>query len=207
MNPHATISVKQLARSFEKGLEKGDVELIDVRTLVEFRAAHIAGARNIPLDSLDPQTVMAERSECHEPLYMICQGGSRGRVGCQRFRDAGFAIVVNVEGGTRAWLDAGLPVVRGKKVLSLERQVRIAAGLLVLVGVALAILVNPHFIGLSAFVGAGLVFAGITDKCGMGLLLAKMPWNQVPPGVTVGDTTRTQLNCKTNNGSESDVRA
>ena len=66
----------------------------------------------------------------------------------------------------------------GSRVISLERQVRIAAGSLVLLGVALGLLVHPAFIGLAAFVGAGLVFAGVTDWCGMGLLLARMPWNQ-----------------------------
>ena len=70
-------------------------------------------------------------------------------------------------------------MVRGAKVISLERQVRIAAGLLVLVAVTLGWLVHPAFLGLAAFVGAGLVFAGVTDTCGMGLLLARMPWNRV----------------------------
>ena len=87
--------------------------------------------------------------------------------------------VVNVEGGTAAWEAAGLPVVRGKKTISLERQVRIAAGVLVLVGSALGYFVHPYFIGVAAFVGAGLTFAGVTDTCGMGMLLARMPWNQV----------------------------
>lgn len=86
---------------------------------------------------------------------------------------------MNVEGGTQAWNQAGLPVVRGKKAISLERQVRIAAGLLVVTGSVLGCFVSPHWIGLSAFVGAGLTFAGITDTCGMGMLLARMPWNQV----------------------------
>ena len=72
-----------------------------------------------------------------------------------------------------------MSVVRGKKIISLERQVRIAAGFLVLVGAALALVVHPYFVGLSAFVGAGLMFAGITDSCGMGMLLAKMPWNRI----------------------------
>jgi hypothetical protein len=86
--------------------------------------------------------------------------------------------VVNIEGGTLACVEAGLPVVRGKKAISLERQVRIAAGSLVLLGAALSF-VHLAFIGLSAFVGAGLVFAGITDTCGMGMMLARMPWNQI----------------------------
>jgi rhodanese-related sulfurtransferase len=93
---------------------------------------------------------------------------------------AGVANVVNIEGGTLAWEEAGLPVVRGQKMMSLERQVRIAAGALVLIGVILGWLVDPTFAGLAAFVGAGLVFAGLTDTCGMGMLLARMPWNRVP---------------------------
>ena len=85
---------------------------------------------------------------------------------------------VIIAGGTKAWIDAGLPVTRSEvQVISLERQVRIAAGSLVLVGAVLGWLVHPGFFGLSAFVGAGLVFAGITDFCGMGLLLARLPWN------------------------------
>ena len=85
-----------------------------------------------------------------------------------------------VEGGTLAWIEANLPVTRGTvKVISLERQVRIAAGAIVLTGVLLACFVNCNFIWLSGFVGAGLIFAGITDFCGMGLLIAKMPWNKL----------------------------
>jgi rhodanese-related sulfurtransferase len=80
--------------------------------------------------------------------------------------------------GMYAWEQAGLPVNRGKAVLSLERQVRIAAGLLVLTGTILGTWVHPGFYGLAAFVGAGLTFAGLTDWCGMAMLLAKMPWNQ-----------------------------
>ena len=83
-----------------------------------------------------------------------------------------------VEGGTKAWEAAGLPVVRGKGVISIERQVRIGAGAFVLLGLGLGIWVAPIWFILSAFVGAGLIFAGISDWCGMGLLLAKMPWNQ-----------------------------
>jgi rhodanese-related sulfurtransferase len=89
------------------------------------------------------------------------------------------ANVINVEGGTEAWLAAGLPVVRGKKVMSLERQVRIAAGAIVLAGAIAALVTgNVYFAGIPAFVGAGLMFAGISDSCAMGLLIAKMPWNQ-----------------------------
>jgi rhodanese-related sulfurtransferase len=158
----------------------GALDLLDVRTPVEFREVHADGATNVPLDRLNPVEVMQARNgHKDQPLYVICRSGSRGRQACERFLAAGFANVVNVEGGTLAWVECGLPVVRGKKAISLERQVRIAAGSLVLLGVVLGFFVHPALLGLSAFVGAGLIFAGITDTCGMGLLLARMPWNQV----------------------------
>ena len=155
------------------------VDLIDVRTPVEFREVHLEIARNVPLDQLDAAAVMQDgNGSANEPLYVICRSGSRGQQACEKFFQAGFSNVVNIEGGTLACIAAGLPVVRGKRAISLERQVRIAAGSLVLVGSALGWLVHPAFIGLSAFVGAGLVFAGITDTCGMGMVLARMPWNR-----------------------------
>lgn len=161
----------------------GPVDLLDVRTPVEFREVHVEQARNLPLDRLDPAAVMRSRNgHADEPLYLICRSGSRGRQACEKFMAAGFPNVVNVEGGTLACAEAGLSVVRGRKAISLERQVRIAGGLLVLFGVLLGWLVHPALYGLSAFVGAGLVFAGVTDTCGMGMLLARMPWNQVGDG-------------------------
>lgn len=155
-------------------------DLIDVRTPVEFREVHATPARNMPLDILDARALLDGR-EAGKPLYVICKSGNRARMACQKLLDAGGAAVVNVEGGTQAWAAAGLPVVRGKKAVSLERQVRIAAGTLVLIGIGLGALVHPYWAGLSAFVGAGLVFAGVTDTCGMGMLIAKMPWNRVAP--------------------------
>jgi len=155
------------------------IDLIDVRTPVEYREAHVEFARNVPLHELDPATVMRERTgAAADPLYVVCRSGSRGKQACEILHRAGHTNVVNVEGGTLACEQAGLPIVRGQQAVSLERQVRIAAGSLVLLGAVLGWLVHPVFIGLSAFVGAGLVFAGITDRCGMGLLLARMPWNR-----------------------------
>lgn len=153
--------------------------VIDVRTPVEFAEVHVPRAVNVPLDQLDPNAVIESR---HWPIdqsaYLLCRSGGRATKAAEQFAKAGHDIGVVVEGGTLAWIEAGFPVERGTvKVISLERQVRIVAGSLVLTGVLLAIFVHPYFIGLSAFVGAGLVFAGITDWCGMGLLLAKAPWN------------------------------
>lgn len=173
----ATITPAELSTLQQQGQA---IELIDVRTPVEFREVHATAARNVPLDALDPQAVIAARNgNAHHPLYVICRSGNRAAQACAKFHAAGHTNVVNVTGGTLAWEAAGLPVVRGKKAISLERQVRIAAGSLVLTGAILGAFVHPAFIGLSAFVGAGLIFAGVTDTCGMGLLLARMPWNQV----------------------------
>lgn len=172
-----TISPRQLAERFRGN---DDLTLIDVRTPVEFHEVHLESARNVPLDQLDPAALMQSRGGSKdEPLYLVCRSGGRGRQACEKFLAAGFTNVVNVEGGTLACIECGLPVARGKQAMSLERQVRIAAGLLVLLGILGAWLVHPALMGLSAFVGAGLVFSGVTDTCGMGLLLARMPWNQI----------------------------
>lgn len=159
--------------------EGKQIELIDVRTPVEYQAVHVEIARNIPLDQLDVKAlIQARNGSANEPLYLICHSGGRGQQACEKFRKAGFSNAINVEGGTLACVEAGLAVVRGKKTISLERQVRIAAGSLALLGAVLGWFVHPAFIGLSAFIGAGLIFAGITDTCGLGMILARMPWNQ-----------------------------
>jgi rhodanese-related sulfurtransferase len=176
MSSSATISPQGLSELCKAGAE---LDLIDVRTPMEYREVHLDFARNVPLDQLDPTVVMQARNGSHgEPLYVVCHTGSRGEKACHKFRQAGFTNVINIDGGTLACEQAGLPMVRGKKAISLERQVRIAAGSLVLLGALLSWLVHPAFIGLSAFVGAGLIFAGITDTCGMGMMLARMPWNR-----------------------------
>jgi rhodanese-related sulfurtransferase len=172
----STISPAKIAELHRQG---SNVELIDVRTPVEFREVHVEFAKNVPLDQLDPQTLKQSRhGATSEPLYVICKVGGRGRQACEKLMKAGFTNVVNVEGGTTACVDAGLPVVRGKTAISLERQVRIAAGSFVLLGTLLGWFVHPFFYGIPAFVGSGLIFAGITDTCGMGMILARMPWNQ-----------------------------
>ena len=172
----STISPSELNTRIQRG---ETVELLDVRTPIEFREVHAKGAQNVPLDQLDPQSIATKRNGKNEPLYVICRSGGRASKAIEQLAAAGVSNLVNVEGGTLAWDKAGLPVQRGQKAMSLERQVRIAAGSLVFIGAALGFLVDRYFIGLSAFVGAGLVFAGITDTCGMGMLIAKMPWNQI----------------------------
>jgi len=174
----ATISPASLADLRRRG-EK--VTLVDVRTPVEFGEMHVDFAHNIPLDRLDPREIAALGAG---PIYFVCKSGGRSQKACEKLVAAGVRDVVSVEGGTAACEAAGLAVVRGRKAMSLERQVRIAAGSLVAIGAALAAF-GPDQVwrqigaGLAGFVGCGLVFAGVTDTCGMAMLLARMPWNQV----------------------------
>ena len=154
----------------------GNALLIDVRTPGEFASRRAIGARNIPLDSLASVTSSLPQDYC---LLILCEKGGRAAIAAKQLLGSGHTNVHVVEGGTEAWASDGLPIDgTGRKAISIERQVRIGAGILVLTGVILGFLIHPAFFGLSAFIGAGLVFAGITDWCGMGLLLARAPWNR-----------------------------
>jgi len=151
--------------------------LLDVRTPAEFRGLHAEGAVNLPPDDVSPEAVRSILGTDKTAL-IICQGGKRSVAACGKLSGRGMDNLINVEGGTNAWEDAGLPVVRGKETISIERQVRIAAGLLVFTGVLLGAFVHPLWLILPGFIGAGLAFAGITDTCGMAMMLARMPWNR-----------------------------
>ncbi|RBP38190.1 rhodanese-related sulfurtransferase [Roseimicrobium gellanilyticum] len=172
-----TISPKQLHERQQRG---EPVPLLDVRTLAEHAEVHVPGVHLIPLDKLDAEKMAITAGFTKDtPLYVFCRSGSRAKQAAEKLERAGFSACHVVDGGTVGWAEAGLPVNRGAgKVISLERQVRIAAGLLVLMGVLLSWWVHPALVWLSGFVGAGLIFAGMTDWCGMGMLLARMPWNQ-----------------------------
>lgn len=174
----ATISPTTLA---DLRRQDNQLTLIDVRTPAEFGEVHVDFAHNIPLDRLDLQAVKSVAGA--GPVYFVCKSGTRSQKACEKLLAAGIQNVISVEGGTAACEAAGIPVVRGRKVMSLERQVRIAAGALVAIGAALAAFgPDPTWqrigAGLAGFIGCGLVFAGITDTCGMGMLIARMPWNQ-----------------------------
>lgn len=179
----ATISPASLADLHRRE----PVTLIDVRTPAEYGEVHVEFARNVPLDQLDAKAIVALAGD--GPIYFVCRSGGRSAKACEQMLAAGVGQVVSVEGGTAACELAGLPVARGRRAMSLERQVRIAAGGLVAVGAALAAF-GPDAAwkaigaGVAGFVGCGLMFAGITDTCGMAMLLARMPWNQAPKAAT-----------------------
>jgi rhodanese-related sulfurtransferase len=157
------------------------LHLLDVRTPREYAQVHVAGAVPAPLENFEPDRLARQFSVSPDaPMYVLCQSGSRAKAAIARLEQAGVSPCILVEGGTVGWIQAGLPVERQAiSGISLERQVRIAAGFLVLAGTALGFFWHPALLGLSAFVGAGLMFAGITDICGMGMLLARMPWNRM----------------------------
>jgi len=153
-------------------------ELLDVRTHPEYASAHVPGARLMPLNELNVEAVLA-RHRPGEPIYVLCQAGRRASNAIGQFQLAGCDDCVLVEGGTQAWIDAGLPVHRGSsRVLPLMRQVQIVVGSLSAVGAILALALSRWFAIVPLFLGCGLLFAGITGTCGMALLLARMPWNR-----------------------------
>ena len=157
--------------------ERPDTRLLDVRTPGEFEAEHIAGAYNVPLDTLGEHGAEI-RAGVAGPVVLVCRSGQRARKAEEALTGAGMTNLHVLEGGMSAWTGAGQPVRRGEPRMSLERQVRIAAGALAATGGFLALLVNPLFAAIPAFVGSGLVFAGVTDTCAMGMLIAKLPYNR-----------------------------
>lgn len=163
----------------QERLGRGErLRLIDVRTPAEFRSGYLHGATNVPLDRIDYRRWVDDRRTDPRPIVLLCERGSRAAQAGEALSKAGRDDAIVVEGGTRACDEAGLTIVRGRRAISMERQVRIAAGSLVLGGIGLWLTGFTIGLGLSAFVGAGLVFAGVSNTCGMALVLARMPWNR-----------------------------
>lgn len=165
----APVELQSLLASGER------LQLVDVREHPEYAGGRIAGARLLPLGELERRAGELDRAA---PVVCVCRSGKRSAQAAEKLAALGFTRVHQLDGGLVAWEQAGLPLEKDTHApWALERQVRFAAGLLVLAGLGLA-LIWPAVIALSWFVGAGLVFAAATDWCGMGLLLAKMPWNR-----------------------------
>ena len=164
------------AQEAVKSLAEGGGRLIDVRELEEFRSQHIAGSCLMPLSLLETQARCLNRSET---IYLVCHSGIRSGMAAEFLSREGFSSVWAVEGGVESMAQAGARVERSASVVwSMERQVRGAAGALVLAGVLLSLAAGRGWLALSGFVGAGLVFSAVTGTCGLALLLARMPWNR-----------------------------
>ncbi len=157
-------------------LENGEIHLVDVREEMEFAGGRVSGANLLPLGELEERHQELDHSK---PIYVMCRTGRRSTEAQKKLRAMGFTNVVNVVGGIEAWKGENLPVERDEHApWSIERQVRFTAGLLVFIGVVLSLLVRPYFIVIPGFVGFGLAFTATIDWCGMGMLIAKMPWNK-----------------------------
>ncbi|EST35262.1 hypothetical protein N566_17775 [Streptomycetaceae bacterium MP113-05] len=158
----------------------GDYILIDVRTPGEYASGHLPGAHNIPLDRL-PATLPTLRNAADRgDLLLVCASGARSSRACATLAGHGITAA-NLSGGTQEWTRRGHEVHRpegGRATWGMERQVRLAAGALVLTGLILAALAHPAFQLLSAAVAAGLVFSAATDTCGMAAVLSRLPHNR-----------------------------
>ncbi len=166
--------------------------ILDVRTKMEHAEKHIdLSHAHVPLDELIPTDFMMQHGldkDAH--VYILCRSGKRASQAAEKFAAAGYFNVKVIEGGIIACEDCGHNVknqgvelkaqgLKAKGPIPLERQVRIAAGLFTALGAALALTINPAFTVIPLFVGCGLIFAGITDRCGMALVLTKAPWNKI----------------------------
>ena len=158
-------------------LRDGGATLVDVREADEHARERIPGARSLPLSRLEEAELAVHQGK---PVLFHCRSGARTAGNADRLAaKAGLCEAYVVEGGLDAWKRAGLPVAEDRRQpIELMRQVQIAAGSMVVLGVLLGAFVTPGFYLLSGFVGAGLVFAGVTGTCGLASVLRMMPWNR-----------------------------
>lgn len=171
------MNVEMLAVHDAVARQRAGARLIDIREPDEYAREHITGAQLVSLSALEKGARLQAWSG--ETVIFYCQSGARTSGNSARLAALGSpATVCIISGGLQAWKQAGLSVEENTSApLPIMRQVQIAAGSLVLSGVVLGYTVSSLFYLLSAFVGAGLMFAGISGFCGMAQLLQKMPWN------------------------------
>jgi rhodanese-related sulfurtransferase len=190
MNSPATIRAEAL-----QSVDPNRGVILDVRTAMEHAEKHIGfGHAHVPLDELKPVDFMMRHGlDRDAEVYILCRSGKRAAAAAEKFAAAGYSNVKVVEGGLAACEECGQaikghattaqaavqPSAKIKAPISLERQVRIAAGLFAAAGAALGLVVHPWFAAIPLFVGGGLIFAGVTDRCGMALILTRAPWNRM----------------------------
>lgn len=179
-----TISASELKTLLESGQ---NVQLIDVRTPAEYEEIHVRGARLIPLNVFDAQKVVDELGN-NGPIYVLCRSGNRAKTACERLLASGATNIILVEGGTLACEQAGLPMIRGKRMrFTIEQQARIIIGGGVLLFSLLGYFLHPAFVFGAALFGLGQIYVGLTNNCFLALMLAYMPWNR-------GATSNTSTN-------------
>ncbi len=172
-----TTSIRDVdPQTLKRWIDEDKALLIDIRDSDEYAREHIPGSRLVPLSGFD----RADFPRDHDKIAVFhCNTGTRTCQAAPQILGAGFQEVYHLEGGLNAWKAAGLPVDLNRKApISIMRQVQITAGSMVVLGIVLSLLVSPWFMALSAFVGSGLVFAGVSNTCAMATILGFMPWNR-----------------------------
>ena len=165
-------------RTAAERLKAGTAQLVDVREADEFARRHVKGAVSLPLSQFDPGRMPALETKA---AIFTCRTGMRTQASCERLAAAVSEDAFVLAGGVDGWAAEGLPVEENRAApLEMMRQVQIAAGSLIILGVALGFAVNPGFFALAGVVGLGLTFAGMTGFCGMARVLALAPWNRAP---------------------------
>lgn len=155
--------------------ERDKVCFVDVRTQDEFRSGHVPGATCVPLDQIECNKAELPKDKL---VILSCQSGKRSARARELLAKQGYDNLIEMEGGFSAWASSGLPVSRVSNRIPIFRQVLLTAGLFVFTSTILGITVNPLFLAVPIFMGAGLTFAGATGWCGMAFVLERMPWNR-----------------------------
>ena len=171
-------SIEMISPSEAAKILKSDQrsKILDVRSAMEVSQTHIDNSINIPIDMISAK--IGEMSQSGQNYLVLCHSGNRAAMAADMLMQSGIHNVKVIDGGLARWEKEKLPVIKGQGGISLERQVRVIAGGLVLTGVILAWLVHWGFIFIPIFVASGLIFAGLTDNCLMGMLLMKLPYNK-----------------------------
>lgn len=151
-------------------------KLLDVRSPLEYNETHIKGSLNVPMDMVSAK--LDDLGKAGDAYIVLCRTGNRSAMAADMLLQSGIKDVKVLDGGMMRWQKERLPVEKGAGGISIERQVRIAAGTVILISMALAFLVHPAFLAIAVFVGCSLIYAGLSDNCMMGMLLMKLPYNQ-----------------------------
>lgn len=158
-----------------------ELTIIDVRTPGEYAGGHLPGALNIPLDQIQRVLPDIRHAAGRGDVLVVCASGARSANACRILAENGITAAT-LSGGTGAWAADGHELHRpqgtSRATWGMERQVRLTAGVIVLIGLLLGLVVHPAFQLISAGIAAGLVFSALTDTCGMAAMLAKLPHNR-----------------------------
>ncbi len=153
-----------------------NLQIVDVREAVEYQSEHLEGTVNVPLSCLAKSL---EKIKKDGPVYLLCRSGARSNQAAQELQKNGYEKIVIVEGGLESLKPLGCALIKGEtKAWAMDRQVRLGAGLMTLIGILGFWLIHPGFLFLPVFVSCGLIFSAVTNTCGMAMILGRCPWNQ-----------------------------